>query len=1552
MQGKLHLKSKGFFYLCRLVKKGFRIAVWILAAILVLLLGLVVAVQSPKVQTALARRAVSMLSDKIDGDIQVGQISVRPFDAVTLEDVVVLDRSPYSDGTFVPRDTLVRVGNLSARFSLKGLLHKERISVSRLKLEDGMFNLVIEPGGPGEKSKTNLERVLRLAPSDPDKPKKDFGDLLEASKVDIEGFTFRMVNYDGAAKHEAKGLPPIPGNVIDWNDLEIKAEIHATDLLVKDGVISGDADHIRITDKTGLDLQDVSGKVKVGHGQVLLDNLHIQDKDSDLHLRYFRLIGTLDEDYKDFLDRVRIEGEFVAPTVFSMQTVSHFAPNMDRMTFQADLTGKVEGTVGDFAVKGFTFKEHGSDVQARVDGTMTGLPDIQSTRMDWKVKDLRFGLGGLGTFIQEWAPDVKMDLSKLGRGTDFNLNATAQGTLNRLAVKGDLASNAGTADVDIVLRDVIDKKRDISIGGTVRTRDLDAGRIAGVEALGPVTMTTTVDASLGKNMQVRIDSLNVKRLNALGYDYTGITAVGSYSNQAFDGRIVCDDPNLNALIQGKFDLSPRTRNAAYQFYANIGYADLNALNIDKRGPSVVSLQADANFIRTRDRDLLGDINLRDVVLENAAGRHHIGDITASAHANDEIHRVRFDSDFAQGSYVGDKSVVAMVSDLKDLVVRKELPSLLEKPGPAWDGTPYEVNFKFFDTRELLGFILPGLYIEKNTALQLKVDEEGILNGNVTSGRLALGGRYLKDFRLDFDNRNNAIRADVTGSAINLGGIELKDNNLSLMVDDDRFDLAYTFDNQTEDTGKADLRLSGELARSAGSLAVTASVLPSSVYYHGDRWILDSDDVTLHSGDLQIDRFRIRNGRQSLVVEGGLSPDKTDSLFVRMDHFDISLLNSFLMQGKMELKGQATGQASLISPSKPSMGLLAGITCDSTYLAGRPMGTLDVTSLWNDPEKRFDFRLRNRQDNYVRNFDIDGYLRPKDKAIRADAVLNQLDLAYAAPFLAGVFDRFSGGLNGKLSVDGTLDKLQISSEGMEIVNGLLGVEFTQVPYRVSGPVSVDTRGLHFQGVSIADGSDGKGTVTGSLLFGGFKDLRMDTHIQFDRMKVLGITDRNAPIFGDVYGTGRVDITGPFDALALNIDARTVKDGNLHIPLGSGSTQATGDLLVFTTPYEEIEDDPYEQMIKTSRTGKKKTQSDLDVRVRVRATPAVTAHIDIGENSLRGLGNGLIDLRVRTGQNLFTINGDYTLSQGDFKFSALNVVTREFSIRDGSSIRFNGDVMDSDLNVTGIYSTKASITTLLSGNRGNEAARRQVDCLIDITGKLRNPQIKFDIDIPELDPGTEGMVESALNTEDKVMKQFLYLLIANSFLPNEESGIITTGGSNMLYSNMTGIMAGQLNSIFQKLNIPLDLGLNYQQNAAGQNLFDVALSTQLFNNRVIVNGNIGNRRLYGTTTDEVAGDVDIDIKLDKPGTFRLNLFSHSADQYTSFLDNSQRNGIGFAYQREFNSLGQFFRDLFTPRKEREDRAAREALQGVERSILQIDSAGHAHPLTAPVSVIEDE
>jgi hypothetical protein len=194
---------------------------------------------------------------------------------------------------------------------------------------------------------------------------------------------------------------------------------------------------------------------------------------------------------------------------------------------------------------------------------------------------------------------------------------------------------------------------------------------------------------------------------------------------------------------------------------------------------------------------------------------------------------------------------------------------------------------------------------------------------------------------------------------------------------------------------------------------------------------------------------------------------------------------------------------------------------------------------------------------------------------------------------------------------------------------------------------------------------------------------------------------------------------------------------------------------------------------------------------------------------------------------------------------------------------------------------------------------------------------------------------LSTEDKVQKQFLSLILSNNFIPDEQSGIVNNSSS--LYSSVTEMMANQINNIFQKLDIPLDLGLKYQPNDRGNDIFDVAVSTQLFNNRVVVNGNIGNKQYSsGSSQNDVVGDIDIEIKLDRSGSFRLNLFSHSADQYTNYLDNSQRNGVGVTYQTEFNTFRQFFRNIFSSKEKRQAaKIAEEQARSKEtRTIINIE------------------
>ena len=64
------------------------------------------------------------------------------------------------------------------------------------------------------------------------------------------------------------------------------------------------------------------------------------------------------------------------------------------------------------------------------------------------------------------------------------------------------------------------------------------------------------------------------------------------------------------------------------------------------------------------------------------------------------------------------------------------------------------------------------------------------------------------------------------------------------------------------------------------------------------------------------------------------------------------------------------------------------------------------------------------------------------------------------------------------------------------------------------------------------------------------------------------------------------------------------------------------------------------------------------------------------------------------------------------------------------------------------------------------------------------------------------------------------------------------------------------------------------------------------------------------------MDVEIKLNESGKLRLNLFSHSADQYSNYLDQTQRNGAGLVYQEEFNSFHELWRKIFWSKKRRED------------------------------------
>ena len=1484
------------------------------------MIAVALAIQTPGVQTRIADKAVSALSDKLDGEITFEKIHFKPFTTLILKNVVIIDKAPVqdpADSTAVQIDTFFKAKYIIAKFTLKGMTGQEGIHLDKATITDAEMNLVLEDNFQGDKDKfNNLSRIFRI--KKPEEKKTSDKELFHIRKVEIDGFAFRMKNYSSEKTRYEGG--------INWNDLDIQGiDLKAKELQFKGGVMSGGLEELSFQEKSGYICHQISGSAKVGNGKAIIRDFSLSDPWSCLSLPLFMMTYENVKAFNDYIANVRMDAE-LSESIVDFQTIEHFAPQLkDNRLIIGISSGKFSGTVDDFTVSGLNVSSRSGGFEGMISGRMTGIPEIEDTKIDARLQDFTVTSAGLSHFVTQWMKEGSLDLEKFAPGTAFKINAHAKGLLNKLDIEADINSGIGKVAGDIRLEDIIAEDAQIGISGKVSTEDLDIGKVIGQKIIGKTSMRASVAARLGNGtapLSADLDSLSISRMHIHGYDYSSISGSGALSKDAFDGRITCNDPNLNFMFHGRLGLSPRTQNTIYKFYAIVGHANLNAMNIDTRGKSDISFRTSADFRRTKKGDIYGDISLDNIILQNNDGRYDVGQVKLTSVSKNETYRMWLKSAFANGAYTGTAPVTEFVKDLGNITLKRELPSLFADAGYTWNGNRYSLDFEFEKMQDVLDFVYPGLYIADNTSLNAKINDKGRLTGTLSSQRIALGSQYMKDLSFGFNNNDGTFSGELYSEEIEIASLKLNENSFRILADDDHIGLGYTYDNQSELENRGEFFMHGDLARIGSGISLDVNILPSMIYLNSREWRIQPSHMKIDPDGVDVTSMEVISGEQSVSMHGKVSNTQTDTLSLELNRFDISVINP-LLGNDFGIKGAATGHVQLTSPLDRKS-LLADMICDSTYLAGMPLGVVTLGSRWDDEFERFNITARNEMDGRS-NIDATGKFTPKTRSLEANAVLDRLHVGYAEPFMKEIFSSLGGYISGELSVDGPINALSVTSNGTRLEEGMLQIAYTNVPYFADGLFHIDDSGVYFDEIQIRDRYTGTGSVSGSINWDNFKNIGFDTRIRVNEIEGIDLSEKQSEVFyGNVFGTGQVTIKGPVESLEMTVDAVTAKTGELHIPIASSATSGSSNLLKFTEIEQEVFVDPYEIM--RSRIEKKKTSDNTFlVNLHINANPDVTAFVEIDKASghvLSGRGNGTLDLVA--GDDVFTINGDYTLTGGNYRFAALGIVTRDFEIQDGSSVTFNGDIFESTLDINALYRTKTSLSTLIADTTsvGN---RRTVECGIEITDKLANPRLGFSIEIPDIDPTIKSRVESALSTEDKVQKQFLSILLYNRFIPDEQSGIFNNS-SNMLYSSVSEVMAGQLSNILQKLNIPVDLGLNYQPNEKGNDVFDVAVSTQMFNNRVSVNGSVGNKQYSSGGETDVVGDLDIEIKLNRSGSFRLNLFSHSADTYTNYLDNSQRNGVGLMYQTEFNSFRQFLKNMFSSKKKR-----LEAKQAEEQAII---------------------
>ena len=1443
-------------------------------ALILLVMATFAALQTPYVQTMLTSKAIKALEDNFDADITLESVHFKPMNTILLKGLYIVDNNPCCEEA---KDTLLQAGSLSIRFSLSSLLSPmhDDVILKEVHIRDAQFNLVIE-GGDWD---INLKRMFKLLEKEEKSPMRE-ADILTIHNIIAENLSFSMQNFV-----TGKRTAPANVNAIDWADMSVsEINLRAREFSISHGLFSAIVDHLGFRERSGWTVKSMKCSTVTGKGRALISGVELDDGLTKANFD-FSMTGK-SEDFKDFVNRVTLDAK-IRRGKFSLEMLSRFIPPLAPTPGVCiNVSGHAFGPVCNLTAKNITVKDERSSVAMTINGKITGLPDVNAMYVETKVDPLRFKLTDLCRFVNAIAPKAGLNMDKLAGTGLFTASITAKGSLKNMDAILRLDQDDKDYDASLQLHaDNLIGGRRRSFRGFLNAENLNLQALLGDEKLGFITASTGFDIALphsGIPLDVNIDSLRIDSFHYNGYTYHDIT-----------GQMSLHDTDLTADIQSRdesadADITVWSDKYSYNGALLVNRVDLNATNFDKRGTSIVSLNAYGHVDKDLD-NLQGNANLSGITLTNDKGTHEVDNITLSASKTDEGFDVLLESNIAHATFTG-------------------------------NGQQFRTELESYDTAPLLAFVMPGLYMEHGTHMQMAKDSTGLVAGSVNSGRIARGRDYIKDLDVQIWGKTDSLCTQLSSSQIQLLGYKLNNNFLDAGIKDSLFTFAYAFSNEGLDVekefGHGNIQLDMVLGQDK---SLDFNVKPSGINFNGRNWAISESAISVKGREIDVNNFLIKSDDHWISIDGGTSETEHKTLKAVLHNMDLAALNEF-SEKEMDYRGTVNSVCSLYSPLGEDVPLLETETYATGLGIGKvELGDLTVRSVVDTEAKSFNADIIDIVDgrNAVKGNVV---FKPYERNVEAGIKFDAFPIGFVQNILPDVFSNVEGSVSGVVGINGPLNNFRLSSSGTRLDKGLLQIAFTGVPYYMDGTFTLNNEGVKLNGIKVSDKLNGSGTVRGGIVWDRFRNAGMDMNIDVVNIKGLGISADKASsvVSGDVFASGRVGLNGPFNALTLSTDIRTTGISKLHIAL-SGAAQATkGNLLTFTSPGTEQED-PYLALLRTIDKQQEADRSNFRIRMHAIADPAMSVSLDLGSGGfaagLSGRGNGDIDLALDTEDSNFSITGNYVLTEGEFDVNASSLVHRNFSISDGSSIKFGGDVMQSTVNLDATYQTKASIEALIA-DKNAVANRRTVNCGIHMQNRLSNPDIKFSIDIPDLSPSAKSQVDGALSTDDKVQRQFLSLLLSGNFLPDEQSGIVNN--NSLLFSNVSEMMANQVNSIFTRLNIPLDLGLNYQPSDDGtRNLFDVALSTQLFNNRVLIGGTFGNRQNMSSSGQTIFGDLDIQYKVLRSGSLRLSLFSHAADKYTNALDDSQKNGIGITWQQEFDQLPEWIKRLFA------DKATKEVL-----------------------------
>ncbi len=703
----------------------------------------------------------------------------------------------------------------------------------------------------------------------------------------------------------------------------------------------------------------------------------------------------------------------------------------------------------------------------------------------------------------------------------------------------------------------------------------------------------------------------------------------------------------------------------------------------------------------------------------------------------------------------------------------------------------------------------------------------------------------------------------------------------------------------------------------GRPEISADIAPSEVRFGGAVWKIDGSHLEYSDKKIDIDGFRISHDKQFVAIDGAASPLETDSLSVRLADIDLDYIFDTLSINYVSFGGTATGDIYASGAFSPEpVAKTDNLRVKNLSYNGAVLGDAAIRSFWDNTQKCVGIKAD--IDGGMSNpSTVNGGIWVTRDSLSFDIDADRIPVGFMAPFMGAFASGIKGRASGHASLFGSFSDIDLT--GRIFADSLaLKLDATNVWYHGSDSVRLDPGRITIPSFRLYDNEGHSAILSGDLTHRYFHDPSFNFRVSDIRGMLCYDTNStlNPDWYGTIYGNGSASIKGRPGVVEVSVDMTAT--GNSSFTFVLNETQAAEDYKFLTFSdrrKEELERrmDTVPDILSTFRKTMAKqdvlpTRFMMDIRASVTPATLMTLVMDPASgDKITTRGNGDIQVEYNSESNDMQMLGKYTLEEGNYNFSLQDLILRDFSIRSGSSISFNGDPMNAMLDITAAYRVNTNLTDLdESFSTDRELARTNVpvDAMLMVTGNLQHPDINFDIQLPTLTQDVERKVKSIISTDDMMSRQIIYLLALSRFYTPEYMGSTSNGGELAAVASTT--LSSQLSNMLGQLTDKFSVAPTFRSDKGDFSDLevDVALSSRLLNNRLLINGNFGYRD-PSTSHTTFVGDFDVEYLLTRGGNLRLKAYNHFNDQNYYLRQALTTQGLGVVYRREFDNPFSFLR-----------------------------------------------